>query len=559
MKKANRCITTVICLSSFLTITSYAISNTTYNDAYYSNAVYNQYDIQPTNINIDYKKNLTLANCGFFNDIFISTRNSEFTTDLTQVSSSFKLNVGVYTYKLNQFSDKVGYITVSDREFDYDKNLKISDILGLNYHNCLIRIPGETSYKKINSDFYISRCGTYKFELHDKTFKVKINPPDPNDVSINYKYGLSLKNIKLDNDWEFADNFSITKTGRYQVKVIYKYSSPLEPIVRYINLNVKKTRVTAPKINKMVYNPNIRLGDITLPIGFSWENPALVPQSGYHSYYVNYNPVGYESGIYEAESRIPIWIDVEKATPVVYTWPSVANEIVYGQKLGEACLTYGYASTPGSFMWKDINTVPTVKNNGYTVEYTPSDSNYKTLTGKVNVRVLKDMNPRYSETPVIKKVTNTSIEIVNVPGNEYSMDYGATWQNSNVFYNLQPYHYYDIVTRVKNCENTTTGYNSSVVRVVTKKDGPARPKAPEFVRKTNHIIEVEKVQEQEYSIDNGKTWQDSSVFNNLSGSTEYKIITRIKETDDTMPSRPSNYIIVKTKSFWRNAWDKISN
>ena len=53
---------------------------------------------------------------------------------------------------------------------------------------------------------------------------------------------------------------------------------------------------------------------------------------------------------------------------------------------------------------------------------------------------------------------------------------------------------------------------------------------------------------QEYSIDGGKTWQDSGKFEKLDSSKKYTVITRIKETNTAYASPYSGALEVSTDS-----------
>ncbi len=72
------------------------------------------------------------------------------------------------------------------------------------------------------------------------------------------------------------------------------------------------------------------------------------------------------------------------------TWPTAAN-LTYGQKLSDSTLSGGDQATKGSYTWKDGTSVPTVTNSGYTVVFTPTDTNYAPVEHTVPVTVAKAM------------------------------------------------------------------------------------------------------------------------------------------------------------------------
>lgn len=71
------------------------------------------------------------------------------------------------------------------------------------------------------------------------------------------------------------------------------------------------------------------------------------------------------------------------------TWPS-AEDVTYGAALSESALPGGGTESiggPGSFAWTDAAIIPTVANAGYSVTFTPADTNYDPLTSTVMISV----------------------------------------------------------------------------------------------------------------------------------------------------------------------------
>ncbi len=81
---------------------------------------------------------------------------------------------------------------------------------------------------------------------------------------------------------------------------------------------------------------------------------------------------------------------------------------------------------------------------------------------------------------------------------------------------------------------------------VNTKASQSKPVEPKLDSKTKDSITVKTVANQEYSIDNGKTWQSSGTFKGLTPDTEYSIVTRKKETPQLYASPKSNPLVVKT-------------
>ena len=69
--------------------------------------------------------------------------------------------------------------------------------------------------------------------------------------------------------------------------------------------------------------------------------------------------------------------------------------------------------------------------------------------------------------------------------------------------------------------------------------------APELESKTISSITLVQVVDMEYSMD-GITWQDSNVFENLKGNTQYSFYQRYKETSTLSPAEPGEALTVVT-------------
>lgn len=153
-----------------------------------------------------------------------------------------------------------------------------------------------------------------------------------------------------------------------------------------------------------------------------------------------------------------------------------------------------------------------------------------------------------TEAPSIVKKTDTAIIVETAAGLEYSIDGGFSWQDSGTFDGLTPGKGYEIVSRVKETETSMPSENSPALTVSTKASAPAAPAAPVLESRTDTEIKVKAVEGQEYTIDSGESWQESSAFQGLAASTSYKIAARTAETDSVMPSPMSDELEVSTRA-----------
>ncbi|NEW07314.1 hypothetical protein GK047_15010 [Paenibacillus sp. SYP-B3998] len=104
------------------------------------------------------------------------------------------------------------------------------------------------------------------------------------------------------------------------------------------------------------------------------------------------------------------------------------------------------------------------------------------------------------------------------------------------------------ITVVVTADNThaTGNVTSAATGAVTAADGAEAPAAPVEVSKTTTSITLQAVTGQEYSIDGGVTWQDSSTFAGLMPGTNYTIVTRVKATATQLASAISTGTVIRT-------------
>jgi methionine-rich copper-binding protein CopC len=86
------------------------------------------------------------------------------------------------------------------------------------------------------------------------------------------------------------------------------------------------------------------------------------------------------------------------------------------------------------------------------------------------------------------------------------------------------------VTVTADGNHATGNVTSAGTAAVAKADGPNAPAASTLASKTTTSITQTSAAGQEYSKDNGLTWQDSATFTGLTPSTDYTFVTRVKET-----------------------------
>ncbi len=192
----------------------------------------------------------------------------------------------------------------------------------------------------------------------------------------------------------------------------------------------------------------------------------------------------------------------------------------------------------------------------------------------------KNLAPAPPAAPTLSAKTDVSITITTVTGQEYAIKTASAsscgaWQDGGSFTGLTAATDYNIITRVKETDDTMPSAQSAALEVTTKKTAPDAPGVPVFVQATLHRIMVEEVAGQEYAIKESSkamysAWQDSGTFDNLRVAMDYTIVTRVKETETAMPGRISEQLAASTLAptvvignddedgAWHNYYDDVS-
>ena len=107
--------------------------------------------------------------------------------------------------------------------------------------------------------------------------------------------------------------------------------------------------------------------------GTSYPKSATLPTNA-GTYTVTFDVAAVE-GTYNAKTGLSAGtLTINKAEPTVTTWPTAAA-ITYGAALSTSALTGGVSTPEGTFAWEAPATIPTVTNTGYSVTFTPTDTN----------------------------------------------------------------------------------------------------------------------------------------------------------------------------------------
>lgn len=125
---------------------------------------------------------------------------------------------------------------------------------------------------------------------------------------------------------------------------------------------------TIPALGAVTYDSGKTLQSITLPAGWSWDNPAIVPTVINSGYPATYTPS--DTGKYNTV-RQTLSLTVTKGIPT-YQIP-VGLQCIAGNPLASLKL-------PAGFVWETPSTVLS-KSGSYPASYNPDEVNYQTVTG----------------------------------------------------------------------------------------------------------------------------------------------------------------------------------
>lgn len=256
-------------------------------------------------------------------------------------------------------------------------------------------------------------------------------------------------------------------------------------------------------------------------------------------------------GIYETFNNTPIDIVIKKQ-PVEAPNASGTDAMVNsgnGQIIGlDSTKLYEYSIDGVNFISiPEGSTSFALPKGQYYIRFAETDREEASPTATV---VIKEPAATPAA-PIIKEKTDTTITVQAIAGEVYSIDNGATWQNGPVLTGATANTGYNVIAKKlgNDADFTIDSVNSSATSVLTKKSAQqvGTPKPIVVDKKTDTSIKVAVVYGQEYSIDDGKTWNTTGVFESLTPDKNYLIKTRIAETETGMASN-AIALEVKTKA-----------
>ena len=370
-------------------------------------------------------------------------------------------------------------------------------------------------------------------------------------LSKEYSPNLRLSDFSLPHGWHWENpNCKLDNIGTFKFQAIHDEDSNNYQNNQSVFITINKAQPTLSLPN-ITYNENTKLKDIKLPKGWHFLDENETPTVSKNHYTARFDANEAQTNFYNSQDEVDVYLNVEKATPKIEKWPETSVE--YSENMNDMDLK-GISNVPGKF--KLIDVPKKIGENLCNAEFIPDSPNYRSLTGKVKIKLLKNMTPKTAPNLNIKSIIKSDKLIkIDIENNndflEFSIDNGKTWQDSPEFKDLTPDTTYKIIYRFKETEFQCASEVSNVQEISTKGYYLSKPEKPKSKRRKGHEIILEKNDDfLEFSVDNGKTWQDSPKFKNLNPNTTYKIVCRFKETESKCASEVSNVQEISTKGYY---------
>ncbi len=160
--------------------------------------------------------------------------------------------------------------------------------------------------------------------------------------------------------------------------------------------------------------------------------------------------------------------------------------------------------------------------------------------------ILKDGEPQVGGVNVEFKLVNKDGKAVDKDGKVIT-DADKEWVKDYSFKGLTQKEKYTVNVRFAKNTEYKASEPAFVVKTILEGNEVA-PAAPVFTAVTKNSITFKEVANAQYSLDNGKTWQDSNTFGGLTSGATYTACIKIKATDSKAESPKSAIVNIRTNT-----------
>ena len=346
---------------------------------------------------------------------------------------------------------------------------------------------------------------------------------NPLEINITYELMLTLANLSLPLGYAWNVPATSLNVGNGQ-QFPATYTDPsgnYEAAGGYIKVNVIEASINFPvlaEINK-IYTPALKLSDIILPTGYTWNNLATILNAGngqhFSATYID------PSGNFEPANG-NITINVAKATGIFNAHALINIIYTTTLRLSNISLSNGYT-------W---NTPSTSLNAGneqsFAATYTDPSGNYTAASGNIVINVGKATGA-FGNPSAINATYTPTLTLASL-----SLPTGYAWSNPSTSLNADNGQSFTATYTNPNGNYTTAGGNITVN--VAKANGAA-VNAPTLASGTRNSIIINTVtpptngQIVEYARSTSSTipssgWQTELTFSGLSTGVTYYFFAR---------------------------------
>lgn len=386
---------------------------------------------------------------------------------------------------------------------------------------------------------------------YDVNIKIKVSPATPKiysyPVAEDIVYGQSLSDSKISGFYSNVEgtinwinsNRMLDAGLHYENIIFYPYDYNYKSIILSVPVNVDKL---TPKLfetqYQREYNPNLRLKDFTLPDGWHWENPEFkIDNIGDFRFEAVYSE---DSNHYESRQNVSVTIN--KARPNLSL-----PDITYDENM-----TLKDIKLPLGWHFLDENEVPVVSKNFYVAKFDAEEANtefYKSqekVDVKMNVKKARTVVEKWPELSMEYK-DNMKDMILNGKAN-IAGKFKLTEVPNRIGENLCNVEFIP--------DNPNYESLRGQARIRLSKNMTVRP-APKLniknIKQSDAVITLDienkdiNIEYLEFSIDGGKTWQNSAKFKGLNPKTVYNFVYRFKDNELHCASKTSDVVKISTK------------
>lgn len=449
--------------------------------------------------------------------------------------------------------EKISPPKPQDKYITYDANKRLEDIdlpAGWHWENPYEVPRVDKKYYKAYFKGNESGSNIYKDAIN---VDIKINVKKAVPIIYSYPiassivYGQSLQHSQLssfsanvDGRIKWKNSFFEPNAGISTLNAVfepYDYSN-YESVVLPVMLTVNKLKPTLFKTYyRQEYRPNLSLRNFSLPDGWHWANPDCpINDIGTFHFEAIHNED--QNNYWNSQN---VTITIEKADPTLSLPDVVYNEFT---KLKDIKLPVGWHFLNG-------DEVPVASKTSYSARFDANEAKTNLYNSKNYVDV--KMNVKKA-TPKVEQWPETSVEfsdnikdtplkgVANIAGKfkltEIPQKIGENLCHAE-FIPINP-NYESLNGKVKiHLSKNMTAENAPDLKI---KDLNKSHQWIKFDIENNNNFKP-----LEFSLDSGKTWQDSPEFNNLTPNTTYNLVYRYKETELRCASKISKPVEISTK------------